>query len=302
MASFFSYIFGPFSCSKATKNRNIDTIESNRTIAAKSKSNQNNEKQSLNCCASNETSTPNQNEENVKFELEMKSNLEIKEQTVVFVNDNVSTNLEENKISTSSDQTKINDLNNTYCDNKSNCYLHSSSVMSDAAAWQLWFDTHVPYFILVLIKISWLLYNIIAISAILVTVGYFTYVNLTELEVEPTWIAEIGNLHRHGVNSVVAIIDVFLLGYPVRLLHFFYTTIYGWTYAIVSLVYWLQNPKENVVYEQIDYNKPLVIFGYYLILTVSTFVMQSFHYFAYRFKLYLKDKYLQMNRKCFSSN
>jgi len=25
---------------------------------------------------------------------------------------------------------------------------------------------------------------------------------------EPTWITEIGNLHRHGVNSLVAVVDV----------------------------------------------------------------------------------------------
>jgi hypothetical protein len=100
-------------------------------------------------------------------------------------------------------------LEKTYCSNKSKCQLPSSKIIvSDTASWQLWIDVHVPTFILILMKISWLLYNLIVISAILVTIGYFTYVNLNGLKMEPTWITEIGNLHRHGVNSLVAVVDV----------------------------------------------------------------------------------------------
>lgn len=191
--------------------------------------------------------------------------------------------------------------NITYCVNKSNCQLPSSTVTSNAEAWKLWVDTHVPNVVLVLIKVSWLLYNQIVITAIVVTIGYFTYVIIMDIEAEPTWIAEVGNLHRHGINSLVAIIDLVILAYPVRILHFLYTSLYGWTYAVVTFMYWMQNPKENIVYEQIDYNKPFLIFFYYMMLTMLTFLMQTFHFFAYQLKLYLKEKYLLVKKNCFSS-
>lgn len=189
-------------------------------------------------------------------------------------------------------------IKETYCDNKSQCYFPSSSV-SDIDSWKLWIKSHVPTAILVLIKISWLLYNLIVISAIVVTIGYFTYIYITDMETEPTWLTEIGNLHRHGFNSIVAIVDIVLLAYPVRILHFVYTAIYGWLYALVTFIYWLQNPSENIIYQEIDYNKPLTILGYYALLTVLTFVMQVFHYFAYKFKLFIRYEYLLVKENCF---
>ena len=118
---------------------------------------------------------------------------------------------------------------------------------------------------------------------------------------EPSWITEVGNMHRHGVNSLVAIVDIVLMAYPVHILHFIYTTMYGWTYALVVFFFWIQNPKENIVYEQIDYNKPFKLLGYYMLLTFLTFVLQCLHYLAYRFKLYLKEKYLEVKLSFFKT-
>jgi hypothetical protein len=192
----------------------------------------------------------------------------------------------------------IRAVKETYCDNKSQCYLPSSSI-SDIVSWRLWIKSHVPVAILVLIKISWLLYNQIVISAIVVSIGYFTYIYITDMETEPTWLTELGNLHRHGFNSIVAIVDICLLAYPVRILHFIYTAIYGWLYAVVTFIYWSQNPEKNIIYQEIDYNKPLAIFGYYILLTMLTFIMQLFHYFAYRLKLFIRYEYLLVKENCF---
>ncbi|RNA08556.1 rolling stone-like [Brachionus plicatilis] len=183
----------------------------------------------------------------------------------------------------------------TYCDQQDNCYLPSSSVESNSEAWKLWIEAHIPNPIIILLKISWLLYNLIVISTIVVTFTYFSFVFIMDLEAEPTWFAEIGNMHRHGFNSLVAIIDVILLAYPVRIMHFVYTSLYGWCYALVIFIYWIQDPKTNIVYEQIDYNKPYQILGIYILLTLLTLVMQILHFFAYQFKLYLKIKYFLKN-------
>lgn len=214
----------------------------------------------------------------------------------VFIRNEMNNEVESRKISNAPSSKK------TYCDNQHNCQLPSSSVAFNSEAWKLWIEAHVPGVLLVLIKISWLLYNIIVISAIVVTTGYFTYALLMDIDTEPTWMAEIGNLHRHGFNSLVAIVDIILLAYPVKIMHFVYTCAYGWCYAIVTFIYWMQNPKKNIVYEQIDYGKPIQIMVIFTMLTILTFVLQAVHFFAYQFKLYLKDKYLEMKKKCFSND
>lgn len=188
-------------------------------------------------------------------------------------------------------------MKETYCVKKAACELPSSST-SDAKSRSQWIKSHVPAVILALIKISWLLYNQIVISAIVVTVGYFTYVFITEIETEPTWLSEIGNYHRHGVNSLVAIVDIVLLAYPVRILHFVYTVAYGWLYALVTFLFWLQDPAKNIIYQEIDYSRPLTIVACYIGLTALTFILQVVHFFAYRFKLFISSCKCGLNAHC----
>jgi hypothetical protein len=83
-----------------------------------------------------------------------------------------------------------------------------------------------------------------------------------------------------------------LLGYPVRLLHFVYVNAYGWLYALVTFVYFIIDPKNNIIYEQIDYNQPLLILIAYFFLTILVFVMQTFHFLAYQLKVSIKESYL----------
>jgi hypothetical protein len=215
LSTVFSFLFGPFSCSRSkqqqleiastssantSNNNNNDTNETfitrvTKCFKGKSKS-QSNYKLDKNVSGEEvlqESFISNKPNE-IKINMALSSNLSVEksQEQVVILPENYDERLEK-----------------TYCSNKSKCQLPSSKIIvSDTASWQLWIDVHVPTFILILMKISWLLYNLIVISAILVTIGYFTYVNLNGLKMEPTWITEIGNLHRHGVNSLVAVVDV----------------------------------------------------------------------------------------------
>ncbi len=189
----------------------------------------------------------------------------------------------------------------TYCINKSHCNIPSAIVISNRTSWKLWIDAHVPNFVLILIKIDWLLNNLVAISALMVTCIYFTYAYLVDLEAEPTWIHEIGNVHRHGINSLVALVDVIMLGYPIRILHFVYVIIYGWVYAFVTFLYWMSNPKEHVIYDQIDYKNPMKIMTAYLFLTFLVFLMQVTHFLAYRLKVLIRTKYFDNKCECLTS-
>jgi hypothetical protein len=145
-------------------------------------------------------------------------------------------------------------------------------------------------FIKFLISFSWLFYNLTAITAIVVTTSYFSYVYINDLQVEPTIISMIGNLHRHGINTVVALIDIAIISYPIRLLHFIYTIIFGFCYSAVTYAYWLTNKKENIIYVTLDYNKPILVFIFFIILIFLTIFLQFSHYLVYRFKSYVKEK------------
>lgn len=272
LARIFSYIFGPFSCTKIRKSYDTDTT--------------------VKYCP--KVDSPSGKIKHVHHTGPRRDDEDKSKELFLLENSNKKLDSEEDQNA----QASKNKLK-TYCDNKDSCNLPSIYATSDAVSWQLWIDTHVPCVILVLIKISWLLYNLLIISALVVTSGYFTYVTIYEIQVEPSWVTEIGNLHRHGVNSIVAIVDLLIMAYPVRILHFVYTSLYGWLYAVVTFLYWLQNTKENIIYDKIDYNRPLLLMFFYCMLTVLTLFLQTCHFFAYKFKVYLKKKYIAVNENCF---
>jgi hypothetical protein len=83
-----------------------------------------------------------------------------------------------------------------------------------------------------------------------------------------------------------------LLGYPVRLLHFVYVNAYGWLYALITFIYFIIDPKNNIIYEKNDYNQPLQIFSAYFFLTILVFAMQTFHFLAYQLKVSIRESYL----------
>jgi hypothetical protein len=281
LTALFDFLFGPFSCSRKKKLISVSSVPSNikdkSVIYLKDKSKQN-EDEFSELKGLSDIAQPNNSNGSNKVE-------EINK------NSQPNSNIIKSKIP-----------KETYCDNKHECYLPSASVTSDANNWKLWIDSHVPFFVLFLIKLSWLFYNIIAISSIIVTVSYFTYVYIADLQMEPSWIMELGNIHRHGFNSLVAIIDIILLGYPVRILHFVYTDLYGWIYAFVTFLYWYQDPTKNIIYETLDYAKPITIVIKFTILNLLVLVMQILHFAVYQLKLYLKEKYLYVKHECYDLN
>ncbi len=91
---------------------------------------------------------------------------------------------------------------------------------------------------------------------------------------EPNFKSMIGNIHRHGINTVVVLIDIAILSYPIRLLHVSYTFAFGFIYSTVTFVYWLDNKKDNIIYETLDYNKPILVLMFFSILTVLVIFLQ----------------------------
>ena len=102
---------------------------------------------------------------------------------------------------------------------------------------------------------------------------YFT-VYINDLQVEPNFKSMIGNIHRHGINTVVVLIDVAILSYPIRLLHVSYTFVFGFLYSTVTFIYWLKNKKDNIIYETLEYNKPMLVLMFFSILTALVILLQ----------------------------
>ena len=108
-------------------------------------------------------------------------------------------------------------------------------------------------------KIHWVLHNLGIVYAIAVTSLYWG------LLYDPDTVDQLGydvtggtNLVTHGINGLVALIDLFVCGIPFHLLHVIYPTAFAGTYAAFTGIYHSVNGT-NVrgnpyIYSIIDYN------------------------------------------------
>lgn len=82
----------------------------------------------------------------------------------------------------------------------------------------------------VLTQVSWFLYNATNMLSIVITVIYWTYVFVPEIDAMSFLI--------HGFNSIMAIVDIFLGKKPCRLLHFYQPLVLFVAYVAFSLIFW----------------------------------------------------------------
>eukprot|EP00731_Ephydatia_muelleri_P029873 Em0021g396a len=64
------------------------------------------------------------------------------------------------------------------------------------------------------------------------------------------------NLHLHGVNAIVVILDIWMSRVPFRLLHCFNSIVFSAFYLVFSLIYWLAHDRTEagVIYSVLDYS------------------------------------------------
>jgi len=143
LSSVFSFLFGPFSCSRSNQQQleNTSTNSANTSI--------NNESfitKITKCFKSRSKSQPSlQLDKNTNNEILQESLISKKtnDNEIIIINMTSSSNLNVEKVENSlADPSTNHDerLEKTYCSNKSKCQLPSSKIMSDAASWQLWID------------------------------------------------------------------------------------------------------------------------------------------------------------------
>ena len=131
------------------------------------------------------------------------------------------------------------------------------------------------------VKISWVLHTTVSVLAVGVAFSYWAFLcspffvgnnattgNMTSDECEPLPV----NLHVHGINAVIVIVDIWMSRIPFQLCHFFYTTSFTIFYLIFSVIYWVANgrTKEGVIYPILDYGaadkQMAIVFAMVLVL------------------------------------
>ena len=127
------------------------------------------------------------------------------------------------------------------------------------------------------VKIVWFLYISGSTLAVLVTIGFWAVVygcdsgshnssNTTNLTANcaPSALT----VHVHGVNGLLAIVDIFISRVPFHFLHLFYPTILTALYALLNGVYFAASG--DIVYSAIDYRDSLgTAIGLVIVLALS---------------------------------
>ncbi|XP_048579302.1 protein rolling stone isoform X2 [Nematostella vectensis] len=100
-------------------------------------------------------------------------------------------------------------------------------------------------------KVSWVVFNIAANVAPLVTFMYwgFNYV--------PGQYVDSSNINAHALNCVLMFADVMLSNLPVRVLHVIYALVCGFAYVTFTVIYWaaggVNHEGNSYIYSALDY-------------------------------------------------
>ncbi|KXJ80229.1 hypothetical protein RP20_CCG026035 [Aedes albopictus] len=82
--------------------------------------------------------------------------------------------------------------------------------------------------------VYWVVYTIATVYSFIVTIVYWTFVYDPEVHR-----VDAVNLMVHVLNSVIMLIDLTIVGHPIRLNHAYWTTGIGVAYALFSVIYYL---------------------------------------------------------------
>ena len=97
-------------------------------------------------------------------------------------------------------------------------------------------------------KLTWFLFVIGAETAVLVSVLFWTTLYYSEGATSPP------SVHQHLVNGIVAIVDLWVSGVPVYLLHFVYVQLFGAVYVTFTGMYYAFDNKTSI-YPVLDYQE-----------------------------------------------
>lgn len=133
-------------------------------------------------------------------------------------------------------------------------------------------------------KVAWFFYIIAANNSLLVTVVYWSLL-YTDFQIQEADVA------FHLLNSVFMVTETCVSAIPVRLFHVVYAMLYGVTYLVFTVVYWLSTNTsgDNYIYPILDYGAQpyaaaILVMLYGLVGLPAT---QLFNFGLFRLRRYL---------------
>lgn len=103
-----------------------------------------------------------------------------------------------------------------------------------------------------------------------------------------------GIYNFHGVNALFALIDIFVTGVPVKILHVMYPIMFGTAYAVFSVIYYSAHGTDGMghryVYSALNWCEPLRALGFVLLSVVVEVVLYVGIYSLYHIKLLIISK------------
>ena len=141
-------------------------------------------------------------------------------------------------------------------------------------------------------KLNWLIYNVVAVFAFLVTIIYFAALYpMIARQYKVNFGPSIIDINLHAINSVIMFLEILVNGIPIRILHVLYPLIYGAVYVIFSAIYWSVDHR-NVLYPGVlDWNKPGTTIVIMLILAFVVIpLFQLLLFLAYKLKVFIYGK------------
>lgn len=104
-------------------------------------------------------------------------------------------------------------------------------------------------------KLAWLLFLVATESAVAVVVLYWTFIS-GDVDSGEQYSAI--NIHFHALNGIVAVLELWITGLPIHLLHFIYPTFFAAMYSAFTGVYYAVNGTgsdgERYIYPVLDYS------------------------------------------------
>jgi len=139
--------------------------------------------------------------------------------------------------------------------------------------------------------INWLLFAVASTSAFEITIFYAVLIapgRSLEENLNPT------TFHIHVINSVLLLIDIFMVAFPTRFLHFIYTMIYGVLYTLFLLILHLTN-YNSAVYTQLNFAESPGTTAMWLVIAVIVLPLglHSIIFGLYHLRVFIARKTVQ---------
>ncbi|KAJ3656190.1 hypothetical protein Zmor_015286 [Zophobas morio] len=139
-------------------------------------------------------------------------------------------------------------------------------------------------------KLYWLSNFLSTDIAFLVTIWYWGFIYNPKLDV-----LNLANIFRHATNSVVTMVDLYVVAHPVRLLHGIYTAVFLVIYGLFTAAYYVCGGRDKngypYMYKFLDWRKPWCTFGICMGFVVVVNMLHSVVWLLYQLRKWIHLKY-----------